>query len=231
MVNMKNTIHLLLILLLPSCCLALQNELVSEAGDGIGRAEVDPGRFIEYREHVERWELKHKSFTAVHVLDAQEPKFYQRDTTYLSIPWQGQDLLWVGFGVPICLRSHNNLLYLVVFDRDSDLSKTRFRYYRQDHSVLAEIAAKDFPREIAVQNLWLSKENGFRDGKPINQVEIAKNLDPEDIDFPRSLTAKMWMHLETGKEYYETQNDSASVDFLKRYLRKHDVVRLKTIQE
>ena len=221
---------LLFLLLLPSVCFGLENELVRQSVDGKGTAEVEPGKFIEYEEHIEIWDLKYTSFAAVHALKTKEAKYYQRNTTYLSISWQGQDLFWVGVGVPICLRSDNKVLYLVVFDRDSDFSYIRFRYYRQDHSVLAEITPKEFPKEIAVQNLWLKKENGFHnDGKPINEIEIAKNLDPEDSDFQQSLTAKMWMQLETGKEFYETEHDPVPAEFLKEFLKNNKVKKLQSI--
>ncbi len=228
---MSPRLPLLFLLLLPSVCRGVENRLVREAVDIRGRAEVEPGRFIDYREHAERWGLKYKSFGAVHLLSTPKAEFFQHDTTYLSIPWQGRQVLWVGPGVPICLRAHSNLLHLVVFDRESDESRIRFRYFRQDHGVLAEIAARDFPAEIAVQNLWLRRENGFRDGKPIDEVEIAKGLDPENVDFAQSLTAKMWRQLETGEEYYEIQDTPVAVQFLKEFLRKHRVERLRTIVE
>ena len=226
---MKRMIRLLLVLLVPSLCFGLENNLAREAVDTTVAAEVEPGTFVDCREHLEKWVLKHTSFTAVHLLSTPKPAFYQRDTTYLSISWQGREVLWVGLGVPICLRSRNNLLYLVVFDRESDAGRIRFRYFRQDHGVMAEMAATDFPKEIAVQNLWLKKENGFRDGTPINEVEIAKSLDPENIDFQQSLTAKIWMQLETGKEFYEIKDTPADAGFLKEFKEKYGVKKLPTI--
>lgn len=226
---MKQIIHLLVIMLLPSLGLGSENTLVRESIDTTRKAEVEPGNFVTYREHLEKWALKNKSLGAVHVLATQEPAFYQRDTTYLSIPWQGQEVLWVGLGVPVCLRSHSNQLYLIVFDRESDAKQIRFRYFHQNHGAMAEIAPKDFPKEIAVQNLWLKKENGFRDGKPIDEVEIVKNLDPGSIDFQDSLTAKIWAQLESGKEFYEIKDTPVAAGFLKNFSEKYSVKKLPTV--
>ena len=202
---MTNAI-LLWVFLMPSLCFAQTNKLVSKTLTRRCKVEVAPGSFFEYKERVIIWELEHTSFTAVHTMEAEKRKFYQRDTTYLSIPWKTQDIIWVGLGIPISIRAHKDLLYMIVFDRDSDFKKIRFRYFTQNHNVLSEIDPEDYPKEIATQNLWLRKENGFRNGKPINEIEVTKSLNPEDIDFQSSLTAKIWNQLEKKKEFYEMNN-------------------------
>jgi hypothetical protein len=189
------------------------------------QAEVSPGVWIKYQEYRTDWKLENGSWGAVHGMKSEERKFWQTDSRWMSIPWRDQDVTWLGVGVPICLRAWKDELYLVVFDRDTiPVNSARFRFYRQTHGVLAEISAKEFPREIATQNLWLSTENGFRDGRPINQVEIAKALDPASIDFRESLTAKIWLQCEMGKEYNSSENVEKA--FLESYLKKYAVVRL-----
>src|SRR5262249_4415906 len=119
-------------------------------------------------------------------------------------------------------------LYMIVFDRDSvPVTQSRFRFYHQSHGVLVEIPAENFPREIATQNLWLSNQNGYRDGKSINEVDIAKALDPTSVDFRDSLTARIWLQCETGEEY----STGRLVDqlFLESYLNKYKVERLLQI--
>jgi hypothetical protein len=208
----------------------IENKLISKTITGEGSVEAEPGKFISYNEHMINWDYKHTSFVAVHTMEAPKAKFFQRNTTYLAIPWKGEDVSWVGFGVPIVIRANADLLYLVVFDRETDFSKIRFSYFKQHFSTLEEIRPSEFPKSLAIQNLWLRKENGFgADGKPVNEIEIAKNLDPENLYFPSSLTAKMWMQLEAGKEYYEIQNESIPKDFLKQYLQKYNPPKLLTI--
>lgn len=191
-------------------------------------AEVLPGRFVAYKEYLVSWDLEDGSFAAVHALESEKPAFYQTDHSFLLIPIDGREVRWIGVGVPISLRLWEDRLYLIVFDRETDFSRIRFRYYREEHGVLAEIRPKDFPPQVATQNLWLRRENGFRDGKPVDEVEIAKALDPSDVGFQRSLTARIWRQLEAGREYHEEPGQFGEEE-LRAFLQKHSPVRLKQI--
>jgi hypothetical protein len=94
--------------------------------------------------------------------------------------------------------------------------------------VLAEVRPREYPKDIATQNLWLSREGGMRNGKVIDEVEIAKALDADDIDFQCSLTAKIWCQLESGKEFYE-MDVAVNPRLLSDYLADHNVQKLKAI--
>ncbi len=194
------------------------------------QAEVSPGVWCKYQEYRTKWKLENGSWGAIHGgLTSQKRKFWQTDFEWMSIAWHDENITWLGVGEPICLRAWKDKLYLIVFDRDSvTANSARFRFYHQDHGVLAEIAANDFPREIATQNLWLETDTGGeRDGKAINEVEIAKALDPASIDFRDSLTAKIWRQCETGEEYADKHDVEQS--FLETYLKKYTVERLQQI--
>jgi hypothetical protein len=192
------------------------------------QAEVSPGVWAKYQEYRTKWALGNGSWGAVHGgIASEHRKFWQTDSEWMSIPWHGEDITWLGVGEPTCLRAWKGQLYLIVFDRDSVVNQARFRFYHQSHGVLAEIAAKDFPREIATQNLWLKTQAGYRDGKAINEVEVAKALDPASIDFQGSLTAKIWLQCETGKEY--DAGPDVEQSFLESYLKKYVVERLLQI--
>jgi hypothetical protein len=196
----------------------------------VRQAEVSPGNWVKYEEYQVVWELENGSFGAVHTMPTESPKFWQMDTSFLSIPWNRTNITWVGVGIPISLRAWNNELFMIAFDRDTNFHEIRLRYYRQEHGTLAEVSPKDYPPEIATQNLWLHTDNGTRkDGSVVNEVEIVKALDPASIDFRRSLTAKIWRQLETGEEYYQSPND-VEKPLLESYLKKHSVVRLQKIQ-
>jgi hypothetical protein len=206
------------------------NRLVPRAGAQASEAEVSPGLFVRYREFSIVWELQDGSFSAVHTQPSEKEKFYQKYTTYLEIPWQRRPVYWVGVGDRLALRAWEGRLYLIVFDRETDFERIRFRYYRQKDDLLTEIAANEFPKAIASQNLWLRTDNGTRaDGTKVNEVEIAKQMDPEQYDFRESLTAKIWLQCETGKEYYEMPHD-IDRSFLQDFRKKYGVVRLTTIQ-
>ena len=204
------------------------NTLVVKEYDAEREAEVLPGQFLKYQEHGRIWKLKHGDFGSVHTMNTEPQAYYQRNTLYLSIPWNGTDVFWVGVGLPIAIRVHESLLYMITFDRETDINAVRFRFYKQTHSTFREIEDKMYPPAIATQNLRLKTENGFRDGKAVNEVESVLQLDPDDVTFRESLTAKVWWQLATGEEYYQAPSLIDS-DFLRTFLAKHGVVRLKKI--
>ena len=230
-----NRIHtpvILVILTACACGCESVNRLVKQAGTRTQEAEVAPGQFVTYQEHLIVWELEDGSWEGVHGRRTEKAKPHQKDSSTLVIPWQGGEVRWTGVGVPITLRAWNEQLYLITFDRETDFSKIRFRYYRQDSATLVEMPAAQFPKQIATQNLWLKTHNGFRpDRTVINDLQIARDLDPADRCFRSSLTAKIWMQLETGREFYEIHNVvTPEQAFLEGYLKQHNVVKLTQIQ-
>ncbi len=197
----------------------ITNKLVKTETTSTKTVEIAPGKYIEYQEHFLHWGLKHESMFAVHALPMQKAKFYQRDTKYLSIPWNGEELFWIGVGIPVSLRSYKDNLYMITFDRESDFRKIRFRYYKQNHNVLSEISYKDYPKSIATQNLWLNKED----------LKLLREFDPDDFWFRESLTANIWYQLETGKEFYQQKGIDISAEFLKNYIEKNKIQKLERL--
>jgi hypothetical protein len=119
---------------------------------------------------------------------------------------------------PIVLRLDQDRPWLATFDR-TDMRNIGFRFYTfAENGRAREIPAADFPKRLAIQNLWLSKANGTRDGRPVNEYEIAAALDPGSIDFPRSLTAKLWLCLDQGLPY---GGDEVDPVFLGEYKKKY----------
>lgn len=119
---------------------------------------------------------------------------------------------------PIVLRLHEGRPWLVTFDR-TDMGNIRFRFYTfAGNGFATEIAPDNFPRQLAIQNMWLTNENGYRDGKPVNEYEIVAALDPASPDFQRSLTAKMWLCLGKGIRY---ESNGANPTFLGEYKEKY----------
>jgi len=200
-------------------CLLLKNQRVYRPRLVTGTVQVSAGTFVPYERYIAAWDLKYGSFTAVHVMRCEDAAFYQKDTYYLRIPWHGENILWVGLGVPIAVREYKGHLYMIVFDRETEYRKIRFRYYRQADNTFLEIAADEYPREIAVQNLWLGDQYA---------KEAVMKLDPDDTHFQRSLTAKIWRQLETHREYYE-MDYTIEAEFLRGYLEKYEVRRLDLV--
>jgi hypothetical protein len=153
-------------------------------------------------------------------------------SSQLAIPRGDRTLTWKEEKdeTPISLREWEGKLFLITFDR-SDFSHIRFRYYAEHGNGFKEIEPNDYPKCIATQNLWLSTNNGVRpDGSVVNQLQIARDLDPTSRDFQNSLTAKVWMQLETGEEFDDIRCKSAEQSFLEEYINRHTVARLTTIQ-
>ncbi|MCL2700552.1 MAG: hypothetical protein FWE88_02530 [Phycisphaerae bacterium] len=122
--------------------------------------------------------------------------------------WQGGDER------PFVLRLREGRLYMVVFDRE-EYSHYRYRYYRSDdENRLQEITPSEFPKDLAIQNMWLNDES----------TALLAKMDPEKFLFRWSLTARMWLHLETGADFGSYQKPSAefAADFKARYICPHE---------
>ena len=203
----------------PAVCLAQVNPYRRSEETRTSHVEVTPGRFVPVQRHIVTWDLEDGSFAAVHTRPSAKRTFHQQDHEFVSIPWDSGEVRWLGVGVPVSLRAWEGRLHLIVFDRDSDFEKVRFRFYRQDHNVLSEIEPREFPKAIATQNMWLRSED----------LQSARHLDPGDATFRKSLTAKIWRQLEDGTEYYDMPGDPVDEGFLRQYLGKHNVLRLNEL--
>ena len=214
---MKTLLLTVLIISIASASAAAQvNKRVREEHLTTKWVEVSPGDFAPVRAYTMTWDLADGSFGAVHTLETEPRQFFHKDTTYLLV----RGVQWVGVGVPISLRVHDDKLHLIVFDRDTDFDRIRLRYFREKEKVLTEIEPKDYPKSIATQNLWL------REGE---ELQRALALDPADPNFRRSLTAMVWRQLEKGTEYYEDRDGDVDQKLLEEYLRRHNVERLTRI--
>jgi hypothetical protein len=209
----------------------MKNKLVRKERIEITEVEISPSNFISYREYVTTWKPKHDSFAAVHVMDWEDEEFYQRKVVVMELELQDKKFTWAGFGTPISVRLHNNELYMIVLDSETDYTRMRFRFYHNKLGGFSEIPASDYPKQIAIQNLALKKTDGYEgDGKtPIRPTEITKKLDPNDIHFRRSLTAKIWYQLVTGTEYFEEKNSTIDKTFIEEYIKQHKTVKLNDI--
>jgi hypothetical protein len=155
------------------------------------------------------------------------------DVTRLRIPWQGKTVFWEGNPVPFSLREWEGRLYLIGLDR-TDMDRCRFRYYQQEGEAMREIPQAEFPRRIATQNMWLKADRfsirSSVDGKDrrIYELQLARDIDPEDMYFLGKLTAQVWYHLLLGKDYYETAAEQYQ-EAAREYKRLYDPIALPTI--
>lgn len=116
--------------------------------------------------------------------------------------------------------------------------KIHFKYFRYEHPKWLEIEPNEFPKQLALENLWYYQSAGvqyakntpkfIQDGiKESNDVFVRERLKikPENYWFYNGLTGRMWAHLESGIDFWQFDNyfsdDAAkkhAVDYQKKYL-------------
>jgi len=136
---------------------------------------------------------------------------------------------------PISLREKNGTLYAISFNR-KDMRTTRFVYYALNAKGdgFKEIKAKDYPRDIATQNMWLDGIGRARDinGNPIDNLKILQELDVYSPFFERSYTSLIWACLELNMSFYEIDETLGGEDLeknAKEYAKKHKPIPLKNL--
>jgi hypothetical protein len=134
----------------------------------------------------------------------------------------GEKYRWDGAYIPIAIQPDNTGVYIAVFDRETKdyYHPTRFRLYRSTTpTTWEEIGSKDFPRHLAIQNTWLSRDHAIGEGaNPMpNDYEIVAMMDTAYSWFQRSLTAKLWSYLENPQ--FDMERDVPEA-FLRQYKAK-----------
>jgi len=187
--------------------------------------EVAPGRWITIERDDEEAQIDVGKHVSLNI-----PLPGDTDITRLRIPWQDQTVVWEGMSVPFCLREWEGNLFIIGLDR-TDMSKCRFRYYRQDGNGFSEIQPEEFPKRIATQNMWFRNVDDYAvgaGGRRIYDLQLARQLDPEDVYFGSSLTAQVWQHLVSNKDYYQTTG-GCDRDMLRAFKKEHPPIALPTI--
>ena len=124
---------------------------------------------------------------------------------------------------------------MIAFNRQ-DMNAMRFVYYALNTKGdgFKEIKAKDYPRDIATQNMWLDGIGSARDinGNLIDELKILRELDVDSMFFCQSHTAMIWACLELDSPYYEI-DETLDIEDLeknaKEYAKKHKPIPLKNL--
>lgn len=145
-----------------------------------------------------------------------------------SFEWKGKQVNWSGPEVPITLREHGGLLYMVGFNR-VDLDNCRFVLFKLNDAGDGFIAVEreEFPKQIATQNLWLRPDTRYQGVPRRDTWKPLRDLDISYKFFGHTFTAKMWNYLETGKQY--DQQGIAPHSFLRQYVDQYKPIALPTI--
>lgn len=159
-------------------------------------------------------------------------KMRKEESTELTIPWKSLTVSWKGSGIPVSLREFNGSLFLITFDRSQEVYQ--LRYYVQKEAAFDAISPADYPKQIATQNLWFKDRSRYSvgtGGRKVDQVELAVNIDPDDIYFTRTLTATIWCELATGKSYQEVERlgHDEKKKIVNEYSEKYSPIKLTQI--
>lgn len=150
----------------------------------------------------------------------------------------------VVFKLPIECNTASSLLefdgklYGLALDTSSrDRSKWKYRSFRQAGDRFEEIPIKDFPRSIAIFNIWRpgdpSRYGTGIGGVKIDDVEIGRALNPEDGYFVNSYQARLWYMLEVTNSLDTAEREFGGDEakkFLLEYIAKYKPVHLTSME-
>lgn len=167
--------------------------------------EVTPGKFVP----LEKWDWT-----------VDDPKNVSQDEkTRIRIEFDDTAVVWEGVEIPVCMREHDGSFYMIGYDRETGrrqgTQQQRYTYYRAAGNRLQKIAASDFPRSIAIQNLWI---------KNTNLLRVTRELDISDPWFGHSVTAQVWKDLIKAERAF-----ASDADIFRYFVEQHDPVKLTKI--
>jgi tetratricopeptide (TPR) repeat protein len=190
---------------------------------GTVRGEVLKREHQRWTEIIQLWDGQYLKIKQ-HTSDIEDSPLASSN----SDPWQettftvgGKQYRWEGKYIPIAVQPDEKAVYIAVYDRETkDYDRpTRFRLYRSNSPTdWTEIAPKEFPKHLAIQNTWLREDDGIlSDGTTSDQYDLVAKMDPSAPWFRRSLTAKLWGYLEDPKFNIERE---PSEEFVKKFKAK-----------
>lgn len=159
--------------------------------------------------------------------------------------WNKQTIYWPGeyrrgktgyfdVKIPVSLRSWKGDLYLICQVIDFNLGLRTFGYERLQvgKSAFEEINRRDFPRQIATQNIRMAQE-GVGSDENHNEVEnlkVLRSLNVSNRYFHNSTTGWIWYNLEEGVARGEVDPSmSEALAFYAEFVRKHHPIALPSL--
>lgn len=148
----------------------------------------------------------------------------------LAFEWDGKRVGWRGKEIPITLREQDGTLYMIGFSREN-ARKNRFVFFilNAKGTGFAKVSPRDFPKQIATQNMWLGGPRFvFVGSDRIDTVEVLRRLDIRSRYFGVSMTAHVWYQLAKNVERYAMPYD-VDYAFLQDYVSRHNPIPLPTL--
>jgi hypothetical protein len=120
----------------------------------------------------------------------------------LYFNYKGKSFEFQTDGLPFLINIWDNTFFIVILKSEGSLKdkyKPKLHFFKYTDS-WQNVRAEEFPKQIAIENLY------FTINYPIIQAPetIHDNLD----DFIISNTVRLWLRLEKGLEYYQTDSTS-----------------------
>jgi formylglycine-generating enzyme required for sulfatase activity len=189
--------------------------------------EVAPGKFVTTKRRGKSLDDE-PSFRERLKLFRQSEKRWGKEWFELLIPWEGRSVRWIDVGSPCTLREFENRLYVISFDW-SDFPP-RYRFYRQQGETFVEISPAEFPKQVAVENIFTAASRYMRSPEgeiEQDEVKLARELNPTDRDFANTHTAEIWYLLMTGRQ--PGQFDAPDRATLEEFIRRYTPIRLTQV--
>lgn len=164
--------------------------------------------------------------------------------------WNEKTVYWAGeyrrgktgyfdVKIPVSLRSWNGDLYLIYQQIDFNLGQTTFgqrtfgyERLQAGRTAFNEINQRDFPRQIATQNIGMAQE-GIGSDENHNQaanLKVLRALDVSNRYFHNSTTGWIWYHLEKGVARGEVDPSmNEALAFYAEFVRKYQPIALPTL--
>lgn len=140
---------------------------------------------------------------------------------------------------PSSLMEFQEKLYVLALDASARWrSEWQWRCYQQDGDHFKEVPAKDFPKSIAIMNIWRPGipgrySTGMRSEDKIDETVLNCELDPENKYFVNSYQARLWFMLEIENNLEKAEREffgEQAKTFLLEYIAKYNPVRLTSME-
>jgi hypothetical protein len=130
----------------------------------------------------------------------------------LSFLYKNKKYHWKSKYLSIVLQNWNNVLFVIMIN-PKGFSKFDLHYFSlKDH--LEEISARDFPKQIAIQNIW---GKNILNGNNSAVYFLNYRINPDDSNFCNSNTAHIWANIEKRIHSTNIVRNNVDKDFLKEY--------------
>jgi hypothetical protein len=178
--NLVATLSLLMLCFLSAC--SGQQDL-----DGCYAVEIAPGKFVPVK--LSKWFPRGMTILYSNTVVKFEPPIQLKR--------------------PPTLMEFDGKLYVLALHAEPKMPRNKWHYrsFRQDGNTFKEIPIKDFPRSIAIFNVWRPRDrySTGMEGEKIDAARLGRELNPDDKYFANSYQARLWYMLEVENNFHKSE--------------------------